>query len=497
MIVSNETGKDNLVAILMSWLQKLQNEGLNATSTLRSGKITTTGILNHLKKHGNQVQIINGELEKVLNKSYRDKMQEGDVIELLDGSEAFGKCTGMDNACVRPVAWMFLATQKKVYAQQMGGESCGRLRFVVWYLDTDQVRAVPFEERLVPRNKSQEILVETLREVMLAQQRRPEGEAQPWARCYPRGLESPEMRGLWDEFLVSRFAPLARHLHTVAHPVEVPSQLPAADEGMPATAPVPGTGSTASGPAPKRRKVVLRGQNSKRQETPNASPATKHDDVPKQLPELSVREMQFSPAGTMIVAGVMDGTNAACNQSPNPESASVVTKHAGKALGACAAANTALRNGLARWAIGRDVPMDPRIRLFDCLGALPKIEIYSVNQMGLEHEILAQKAGKKDGKDVAEKTSQNTIQPVPAACVSPIDIAVKRFCEGMHFNASKTAPHSNVWELAANAGIPFAVPSDNFWYNFRQHWFTKSRVKEASFSISIRSTGSINSKYSR
>ena len=102
------SGKDNLVAVVMSWIHKLECEGLHATSTLLSGKITTTGVLNHLKKHRNQVQIINGELEKVLNKAYKDKMQEGDVIELLDGSEAFGKCTGMDTSCVKPVAWMLV-----------------------------------------------------------------------------------------------------------------------------------------------------------------------------------------------------------------------------------------------------------------------------------------------------------------------------------------------------------------------------------------------------
>ena len=54
--------------------------GTLPTTTLRSGKITTTGVLNHLKKHCNQVQIINGELEKVLNKAYKDNMQESDVI---------------------------------------------------------------------------------------------------------------------------------------------------------------------------------------------------------------------------------------------------------------------------------------------------------------------------------------------------------------------------------------------------------------------------------
>ena len=54
------------MAVLTHWINKLDSEGLNATKTLRSGKITTTGVLNHLLKHSNQVQIINGELEKVL-----------------------------------------------------------------------------------------------------------------------------------------------------------------------------------------------------------------------------------------------------------------------------------------------------------------------------------------------------------------------------------------------------------------------------------------------
>ena len=65
----------------------------------------------------------------------------------------------------------------------------------------------------------------------------------------------------------------------------------------------------------------------------------------------------------MILAGVQDGTNAACEQSDNGEVASIVTKHAGKAFGACAAADVAMRNGLSRFAFGRDMPLDDCIRL--------------------------------------------------------------------------------------------------------------------------------------
>ena len=136
----------------------------------------------------------------------------------MDGSEAFGKLIGCDNSCVKPVAWMFLCTQPAIYAQNMGGESCGRLRFVATYLDPDKVRAVRFEEKLVPRTQSNEVLIECLREVLLAQQSMPQGEAEAHAMRYPEGLVAPEHRALWDALLASRFVPLVRHLHILGQP---------------------------------------------------------------------------------------------------------------------------------------------------------------------------------------------------------------------------------------------------------------------------------------
>ena len=106
----------------------------------------------------------------------------------------------------------------------------------------------------------------------------------------------------------------------------------------------------------------------------------------------------------MVMAGVMDGTSEVCDRSSNKESSSVVTKHAGKAFGACAAANAATRNGLARWALGRGILLDDTIRLFDCLAALPKVAIFSVNQLGLEKEVRfaqPEKPSRKEGKDGA------------------------------------------------------------------------------------------------
>ena len=59
-------GKDNGMAVYMTWIKSLQIEGLQATTVMRSGNITTTGILKALKQHQNQLQIANGELEKVM-----------------------------------------------------------------------------------------------------------------------------------------------------------------------------------------------------------------------------------------------------------------------------------------------------------------------------------------------------------------------------------------------------------------------------------------------
>ena len=38
---------------------------INATKALRQGSLTLTGLINELKSTNNQIQIINGELEKV------------------------------------------------------------------------------------------------------------------------------------------------------------------------------------------------------------------------------------------------------------------------------------------------------------------------------------------------------------------------------------------------------------------------------------------------
>ena len=129
-------GKDNLKDLILGWIGAMESEGLPATTTMKSSKITTAGVLQVLQEtieqHGSaQVQILNGELEKVVNKKREAYLQEADLIELLDGSDAFGCGTGRKRLCVRPNVWMFMGTQLSTYLREFGTASKGRLRLVI------------------------------------------------------------------------------------------------------------------------------------------------------------------------------------------------------------------------------------------------------------------------------------------------------------------------------------------------------------------------------
>ncbi|CAK0804113.1 unnamed protein product [Prorocentrum cordatum] len=270
---------------------------LNAASAARSGKIAANGIPTHLEAHGNQVQVTDAVLEKVVNRAYKDQMQEGGVLELLDGSEAFRRRSGMGASCVKPVAWVCLATQKKVRAREMEGESCGRLRLVALHLDPDHVRKLPFEERLAPRNKCQGVLVEAPREILLAQQRAPDRELEDFAKTYPQGLDDADLRVLREGFLPSRFAPLARYLRGAPAAAAPAAPLRGAVGARARRARDP---ATSGRPGPPK-KIRLRG--AMRGDAEGAAEA-----APERVLELPMQAMQFSPAGTMIMAGVQDGT---------------------------------------------------------------------------------------------------------------------------------------------------------------------------------------------
>ncbi len=92
------------------------------------------------------------------------------MIELLDGSDAFGKGTGAERVCIAPTVWMLVGAQAGVYLRELGGESKGRLRFVIMTVDSASVRETAFEGKFVPRKHSDALLTDVLRSILKAQQ---------------------------------------------------------------------------------------------------------------------------------------------------------------------------------------------------------------------------------------------------------------------------------------------------------------------------------------
>ena len=136
-----------------------------------------------------------------------------------------------------------------------------------------------------------------------------------------------------------------------------------------------------------------------------------------------------------------------------------------------------MRNGLALWALGRNSPPDNVIRIFDCLGALPKMQFFSINQLDLEQEIelRRQKANSQEATDSNAKDGVVTTMPLDLAAM---DLAAKRFSDGMRANAINTPRHHSSWDLVSRASISCAIPLNTFWYNFRKHWFTQNCNRE-------------------
>ena len=464
-------GKDNLKEIIMGWLEALSSEGLPATNAFQQGNITTTGVLTFLQENSGQVQIINSELEKVLNVTKKDKMQEADVIELLDGSPAFGKATGQQIVCLKPVAWMCLCTQKNIYAKNMGSDSCGRLRFVMLSINAQQSRGCAFEEKLVPWRKSNELLTEVMREILLFQNAPlpPQAPAVPAAgppADTAAGSAANSAAGPTAESaagFVAGLTPLLALADQAPSPSvqQPPPEVPpaAAGESQGPSGRAPGTG----GPAKRRRKSLP----TPVEETPGDAPAT----------VMHVQRVEWSNAATLVFAGVCDGANAACAVSPNGELNSVVTKHAGKAFAACSAANVAARNGLLRFALGRDAPVDNRIRLLDALTAVPKIQLFSANQLAAERAVQEANGA---SKGAGRSASDVPLVAEPPLALSGMDFACRRLFDALAEDSTEVnfpgVPHrTKLWDVAITDGVPLKISGGTPWFNFRQMFFTRKR----------------------
>ena len=109
--------------------------------------------------------------------------------------------------------------------------------------------------------------------------------------------------------------------------------------------------------------------------------------VPQDVtPNPEVARVKWSPTAAVILGGYMNGASKACGGVKTGSGVSMVTKHAGKTFGACAVANLAIRNGLLRLCVP-GTPMDDTVRTLDALASVPKTQVYSVNQMSIEHEM--------------------------------------------------------------------------------------------------------------
>ena len=99
---------------------------------------------------------------RVLGPQHKDSkhtfLQKKDCIELLNGRPNCDEGKVREDVCCFPHVWALVFAQKNVYWPELGhSDPCGRLRFVVPTLDTPQVRATQFEEKMAPRRHSMDM----------------------------------------------------------------------------------------------------------------------------------------------------------------------------------------------------------------------------------------------------------------------------------------------------------------------------------------------------
>ena len=181
ILADSAAGKDNLGGLVRGWLKTLMDENCSATHVVPQGNMTVSGLLKVLRQNNGQAQLIQSELEHFINKKKPNFLQQADCIELLDGSDSFGKATQSDSVSCPPNVWVLLPATKGTYLRELGeSDSCGRLRFVVLGLDSCQVRATAFEEKLVPRSQSQDLVVGCLRWILRLQHKSFPPTQKPW-----------------------------------------------------------------------------------------------------------------------------------------------------------------------------------------------------------------------------------------------------------------------------------------------------------------------------
>lgn len=139
-------------------------------------------------------------------------------------------------------------------------------------------------------------------------------------------------------------------------------------------------------------------------------------------------------------------------------------------FGSICLSNLAIRNGLLMYALNEEIPCDNTVRLHDALAALPRCELFSVNQLGLEQSIHTQSAK-------AAAASTEASKPANILALSNLDFAAKRFFTGL---SSYTPPcDTDLWKASKETGVAIAVNVKTAWYNFRQCMFGRKRRRDA------------------
>ena len=86
VLASSAAGKDNLKSLVSSWLEDLHPEFPRATEHTAQGNWTVSEVIKKLKRNHGQLQFLQSELDKFINKRKPLYFEEADCIQLLDGS---------------------------------------------------------------------------------------------------------------------------------------------------------------------------------------------------------------------------------------------------------------------------------------------------------------------------------------------------------------------------------------------------------------------------
>ena len=174
LLGESAAGKDNATNLILRLCTELRSSNRDILGkTLTQGNITVSGLIRQLKENNGYVAIINSEIEKIICKRRECYLQEGDLIEVLDGDEMGKANSKEDILCPRPHVWAVLGAQTAVYLKELSSDACARLRLQVTVVD-DSPEKCPFSEKMKNHADSERFVVNVMKEIRDAQHMLPE-----------------------------------------------------------------------------------------------------------------------------------------------------------------------------------------------------------------------------------------------------------------------------------------------------------------------------------